>query len=439
MNKQVLIDEAAAPLTDPAVPQSLAEIMAELGQRARLASTVLATAPTPIKNAALLAGAKEIQRRMDEILTINTDEVARGREKGLAGSFLDRLALDPARIEGIISSVQEIARLPDPVGDVIASWQRPNGLEISRVRTPLGVIGVIFESRPNVGVDAGALCLKAGNSTILRPGSDSYATSDILAACMISGVKAAGLPTDALQLVPSRDRAAVGEMLAGLDGNLDVIVPRGGRSLVERVQREARVPIFAHLDGICHVYVHAPADIALAREIVVNAKMRRTGTCGAAETILLDRAHLESHGPLLVEALVSAGCEVRADAEICALAPGATPADPADFGKEFLDSIVAMKVVDGLAGAKAHIALHGSGHTDCIVTEDDAAAEDFLATVDSAIVMRNASTQFADGGEFGMGAEIGIATGRMHARGPVGLEQLTSFKYQVRGTGQTRA
>lgn len=438
MNQPVFIDDNAVTSNKDAVCVPVTEMMAELGKRARAAATHLARAPSPVKNQALLCGANEIRRRMDDILQINADELARGRENGVAASFLDRLTLDPERIDGIIASVQAIAELPDPVGDVMASWQRPNGLQIARVRTPLGVVGVVFESRPNVAVDAGALCLKAGNSTILRPGSASYASAEILNACMVSGLVEAGLPPHAVQLVPTKDRAAVGEMLAGLGGNLDVIVPRGGKSLVERVHREARVPVFAHLDGICHVYVHAPCDVNLACDIVVNAKMRRPGICSAAETILIDRAHLESHGRLLAEALMSAGCEVRADADLCALAPGAKPADASDFGKEFLDRIVAMKVVDGLADAKAHIALHGSGHTDCIVTEDNAAAEDFLATVDSAIVVHNASTQFGDGGEFGMGAEIGIATGRMHARGPVGLEQLTSFKYQLRGTGQTR-
>lgn len=413
-------------------------LMDAVGQRARHASQELATASAAVKNAALLAGAAEIERRIDEILALNAEDVEKGLAKGLSKSFLDRLTLTPDRIAAIVEGVKAIAALPDPVGDVMDTWQRPNGLEISRVRTPLGVIGVIFESRPNVVVDAGALCLKAGNAAILRPGSDSYASAQILNACMATGVVQAGLPADSLQMVPTRDRAAVGEMLGGLNGNLDVIVPRGGKSLVGRVQTEARVPVFAHLEGICHVYVHAPCDIHLAVDVAVNAKMRRTGICGSAETILIDETHMESHAPALVAALMEAGCEVRASAEILALAPNAQPAVPTDFGKEFLDSIIAIKAVNGLEAAMAHIAEHGSGHTDCILTDDDTAAEAFLSTVDSAIVLHNASTQFADGGEFGMGAEIGIATGRMHARGPVGLQQLTSFKYQVRGSGQTR-
>jgi glutamate-5-semialdehyde dehydrogenase len=334
--------------------------------------------------------------------------------------------------------VEEIAALPDPVGAVIAEWDRPNGLNIERVRTPLGVIGVIFESRPNVTADAGALCLKAGNAVILRPGSESAGSSRAIHACLAEGLAAAGLPADAIQIVPTTDRAAVGAMLGGLGGAIDVIVPRGGRSLVERVQSEARVPVFAHLEGICHVYLHAPADLDMARRIVVNAKMRRTGICGAAETLLVDRVLAGTHLPAILADLIAAGCEVRGDAGAQAADPRVIAASEGDYGKEFLDAIIAVKIVDGLDAAVKHIERYGSSHTEAIVTDDQAAADRFFALVDSAILLHNASTQFADGGEFGMGAEIGIATGRMHARGPVGVEQLTSFKYRVRGSGQTR-
>ena len=334
--------------------------------------------------------------------------------------------------------LEEIAALPDPVGTVLAGWDRPNGLHIERVRTPLGVIGIIYESRPNVTADAGALCLKAGNAAILRGGSDSFRSSAAIHRCLAEGLAAAGLPAAAIQMVPTRDRAAVGAMLTGLGGTIDVIVPRGGKSLVKRVQDEARLPVFAHLEGVCHVYVHAAADLAMAEKIVVNAKMRRVSVCGAAETLLVDRAVAASHLPRLVAALQAAGCAVRGDETTRALAAGVTPATDADWGCEYLDAVMAVKVVDGLDAAIAHIERYGTHHTDAIVTGDQAAADQFLAEVDSAIVLHNASTQFADGGEFGMGAEIGIATGRLHARGPVGVEQLTSFKYRVRGSGQVR-
>jgi glutamate-5-semialdehyde dehydrogenase len=364
--------------------------------------------------------------------------MAEGAKNGLAASFLDRLKLTPARIEAIAEGIRSIAALKDPVGETIAEWDRPNGLHIERVRTPLGIIGVIFESRPNVTADAGALCIKAGNTVILRGGSDSVNSSRAIHACMVEGLEAAGLPAEAIQLVPVTDRAAVGEMLKGLSGNLDVIIPRGGRSLVERVQTEARVPVFAHLEGICHLYVDRSADLAMAVRIAVNAKMRRTGICGAAETLLVDRACADTHLMPILDALAAAGCEIRADAEVLARYPQAKAATDADWSTEYLDAILSVKLVDGVSGAIDHIETWSSHHTEAIVAEDAAAVERFFDEIDSAILLHNASTQFADGGEFGMGAEIGIATGRMHARGPVGVEQLTSFKYRVRGTGQVR-
>jgi glutamate-5-semialdehyde dehydrogenase len=364
--------------------------------------------------------------------------VAEAAAKGQPSSYIDRLKLDPARLEDIAAAVENVAALPDPVGRVMASFERPNGLIIERVATPLGVIGVIFESRPNVTADAGALCLKAGNAAILRTGSDSLSTSMAIAAAMGEGLEEAGLPVDAIRLVPTRDREAVGAMLAGLDGHLDVIVPRGGKSLVARVQAEARVPVFAHLEGIVHVFVHKAADLEMAKRIVLNAKLRRTGICGAAETLLVDRAAADTHLKPLVTKLLDAGCAVRGDEATQRADPRVTPATEEDWRTEYLDAIISVRVVDGLDAAIEHIEDFGSHHTDCIVTDDEAAAARFLAEVDSAIVLHNASTQFADGGQFGFGAEIGIATGRMHARGPVGVEQLTSFKYRVRGTGQTR-
>ena len=417
---------------------STGALMARIGRSARAAARVLAVSSGESRNAALNAMAAAIRARAGEILAANETDIASARRRDLADSFIERMTLDASRIEAMASGVEAIAALPDPVGSVIAAWDRPNGLKIERVRTPLGVIGIIFESRPNVTADAGALCLKAGNAAILRSGSDALNAARAIHACLEDGLEAAGLPREAIQLVPVADRDAVGAMLAGLDGNIDVIVPRGGKGLVGRVEEEARVPVFAHLEGICHVYVHAAANLQMAVDIVVNAKMRRTSICGAAECVLVDKAVAATHVAPIAQALIAAGCEVRGDAAVCAAVPGAIPASPEDWGHEFLGPIVAMRVVDGLDAAADWVAAYGSQHTDAIVTDDRAAADRFMAIVDSAIVMHNASTQFADGGEFGMGAEIGIATGRMHARGPVGVEQLTSFKYRVRGTGQTR-
>lgn len=417
---------------------SIDALMADLGRQARGAARRVALASAEDKNAALRAMAACIRTRKDAILAANAGDLAEAEAKGQTGAFIDRLVLDPGRLEAIAEAVESIAALPDPVGRVLARFERPNGLEIERVATPLGVIGVIFESRPNVTADAGALCLKAGNAAILRAGSESFRTSLAIAEAMGEGLERTGLPADAIRLVPTRDRAAVGAMLSGLDGNLDVIVPRGGKSLVARVQEEARVPVFAHLEGVNHVYVHAGADLEMAKKIVLNAKMRRTGVCGAAETLLVDRACAGTHLGPLVSLLLEAGCAVRGDEAVQAADPRVAPATEQDWRTEYLDAVIAARVVDGLDAAIAHIEAYGSHHTDSIVTEDGAAAERFLAEVDSAIVLHNASTQFADGGEFGFGAEIGIATGRMHARGPVGVEQLTSFKYRIRGSGQTR-
>ena len=409
--------------------------MLDLGRAAREAARALALAPTAQKDDALRAMAAAVRASAPEILAANDADVAAARERG--GAFLDRLRLDDRRIDAMAKGLDDIAALPDPVGTVIAAWERPNGLRIERVRTPLGVVGIIYESRPNVTADAGALCLKAGNAAILRGGSESVRSAAAIHACLMQGLEAAGLPATAIQRVPTTDRAAVGLMLEGLEA-IDVIVPRGGKSLVARVQAEARVPVFAHLEGICHVYVHAAADLDMARRIVLNAKMRRTGICGAAETLLVDSACAATHLGPIVTALLDAGCEVRGDAPTRAADPRVVPAAESDWGTEYLDAIIAVRVVDGLDEAVAHIERYGSHHTDSIVTQDQAAAEEFLRRVDSAIVLHNASTQFADGGEFGMGAEIGIATGRFHARGPVGVEQLTNFKYRVRGTGQVR-
>ncbi len=418
--------------------QDTVALMAEIGRKARAAARPLAIASPERKHAALVAMAEAIVRGEAEILNANAIDMANGEEAGLSPAMLDRLKLDPQRIRAIADGIRTIAELPDPVGDVIAGWDRPNGLHIERVRTPLGVIGVIYESRPNVTADAGALCLKAGNAVILRGGSDSLNSSGAIHACLVEGLKAAGLPQDAIQLVPVSDRAAVGEMLKGLGGNLDVIIPRGGRSLVERVQTEARVPVFAHLEGICHLYIDRSADLDMAVKIAVNAKMRRTGICGAAETLLVDRAVAETHLVPVLTALRDAGCAIRADKEVLSLFADATPATEDDWRTEYLDAIISVKVVDGVAVAIDHIETFSSHHTEAIVAEDAAAVEKFFNEIDSAILLHNASTQFADGGEFGMGAEIGIATGKMHARGPVGVEQLTSFKYRVRGSGQVR-
>ncbi len=413
-------------------------LMAEIGRKARAAARPLAIANAERKHAALIGMAEAIARHEQDILDANVIDMANGEEAGLSPAMLDRLKLSPARIRAMADGIRAIAELRDPVGDVIAEWDRPNGLHIERVRTPLGVVGVIYESRPNVTADAGALCLKAGNPVILRGGSDSLNSSAAIHACLVAGLKAAGLPQDAIQLVPTTDRAAVGEMLKGLAGNLEVIIPRGGKSLVERVQTEARVPVFAHLEGICHLYIDRSADLDMAVKIAVNAKMRRTGICGAAETLLVDRAVANTHLKPVLEALKAAGCEIRADEEVLAAFGDAVPASEADWRTEYLDAIISVKLVDGIGGAIEHIETFSSHHTEAIVAEDARAVERFFNEIDSAILLHNASTQFADGGEFGMGAEIGIATGKMHARGPVGVEQLTSFKYRVRGSGQVR-
>jgi len=416
--------------------QNINAAMDQLGAQARTASKQTALATTEQKNRALTVAADALRARVPEILAANAQDVEFSTQKGLSPAMMDRLLLDTDRIESIAVGLKAIAALPDPVGDELARWDRPNGLDICRVRVPLGVIGVIYESRPNVTADAGALCLKAGNAVILRGGSESFHSSAAIHACLVEGLRKAGLPEHAVQLVPTRDRAAVGCMLTMSD-TIDIIVPRGGRSLVERVQNESRVPVFAHLEGICHVYVHEGADPDKALAIAVNAKMRRTGICGAAETLLIDRATVHML-PAIVDGLVEKGCEIRGDGDVQKLDARVVPANEDDWHTEYLDAVISVKIVDNLDGALAHIEAYSSNHTDCIITEDATAAETFLSQVDSAIVMHNASTQFADGGEFGMGAEIGIATGRIHARGPVGLEQLTSFKYQVRGSGQTR-
>ncbi len=416
----------------------IAALMADMGRDARAAAHALAIAPAQTKNAALHAMARAIREARGDILAANEADIASARTRGLAANFIDRMTLNDERVEAMAAGIEQIAALDDPVGAVIAAWQQPTGLNIERVRTPLGVIGIIFESRPNVTADAGALCLKAGNAAILRSGSDALGAARRIHQCLQAGLAEAGLPREAIGLVPVPDRAAVSAMLGGLNGSIDVIVPRGGKGLIARVEEEARVPVFAHLEGICHIYIHTAADLEMARDIVVNAKMRRTSICGAAECVLVDRAIADSHIAPLVNALIDAGCEVHGDEAVCAHAPGAVPATDEDWGKEFLGPVIAMRVVDGVEDAADHIATYGSQHTEAIVTADQQATERFMAIVDSAIVMHNVSTQFADGGEFGMGAEIGIATGRMHARGPVGVEQLTSFKYKVRGNGQTR-
>ncbi len=413
-------------------------LMLDMGKRARTAARKLALAAPEKKTAALRAAAKAVRESASAILQANAEDISSIQAEKATPAFLDRLSLDAKRIEGIAEAVEVVANLKDPVGDVIASWTRPNGMTIERVRTPLGVIAVIFESRPNVTADAGALAFKAGNAVILRGGSEGFQSSQAIHAAMVRGLKSQGLPSDAIQLVPTRDRAAVGEILTGLNGTIDVVVPRGGKDLVARVEKEARVPVFAHLEGICHVYVHAPADLEMAKKIVLNAKMRRTGVCGSAETLLVDRALAGTHLKPLVEMLIAAGCEIRGDDATRAIDKRVKAATEQDWSTEYLDAIISAKVVNGVQDAIEHIEQYGSHHTDSIVTEDKEAAEKFLNEVDSAIVLHNASTQFADGGEFGFGAEIGISTGRMHARGPVGVEQLTSFKYRVHGAGQTR-
>ena len=413
------------------------QVMQDLGRRAKAAAAQLATASAARKEQALNAAADAIWAKRAEILAANEKDMAFGREKGLTDAMMDRLKLDEARLQGIMDGLRAVAAQKDPVGDVMAEWDRPNGLHIQRVRTPLGVIGVIYESRPNVTADAGALCLKAGNSVILRGGSESFHSSGAIHACLVGGLKAAGLPEDAILRVPTRDRAAVTEMLHMTD-YIDVIVPRGGKGLVGLVQREARVPVFAHLEGIVHIFVDASADPEKALKVVLNAKTRRTGICGAAECLLIHKDIAETLGRDLVAALVQKGVEVRGDAAVQALVAGVTPATEADWGCEYLDSIIAAKVVEDLDAAIAHIQTYSSHHTDCILSETQSHVDRFFAEIDSAILMHNSSTQFADGGEFGMGAEIGIATGKMHARGPVGAEQLTSFKYLVTSDGAVR-
>jgi glutamate-5-semialdehyde dehydrogenase len=416
----------------------LPALMTELAKAARTAARVLALAPPEQKDRALEAIERAIRSHAAKILAANAEDVAEVKAGGATSAFLDRLALTPSRVEAMADGVAVVRGIPDPVGAVTERWQRPNGMTIERVRVPLGVIGVIFESRPNVAADAGVLCLKAGNAVILRGGSDSFRSCRAIHECLVQGLREAGLPEAAITLVPTRDRAAVGLMLSGLGGGIDVIVPRGGKSLVARVEQEARVPVFAHLEGVNHVYVDASANPDMAKAIVLNAKMRRTGVCGAAETLLVDRAAAGTNLKPLVTMLIDAGCEVRGDAAVQKADSRVKPASDEDWDTEYLDSIIAARVVDGVNEAIAHIHNHGSHHTDAIVAEDAAVAQKFLNEVDSAIVLHNASTQFADGGEFGFGAEIGIATGRLHARGPVGAEQLTTFKYRVRGTGQTR-
>ena len=418
--------------------QSLGSIMSELGRNARIGAKALAIATPEQKRTALLTAAGAINAHRKKILAANAKDMEAASTKGISKAFLDRLELTDARIDGIIEAVQTIAELPDPVGTTIAEWDRPNGLHIERVRTPLGVIGVIFESRPNVTADAGALCIKSGNAVILRGGSDSFHSSHALVDCLLDGLHLAGLPVECVQLVPTTDRAAVGEMLRGLDGNIDVIVPRGGKTLVARVQDEARVPVFAHLEGLVHVYIDKSADLEKAVSVTLNAKMRRTGVCGAAETLLVHRDVVKTHLNPIIDALIAKGCEVRGDVTVNANNPLTETATEEDWRTEYEDAIISVKIVDSLEAAIAHIEKYSSHHTEAIIAEDPIAVDKFFREIDSAILLHNASTQFADGGEFGFGGEIGIATGKMHARGPVGVEQLTSFKYRIRGNGQTR-
>lgn len=418
--------------------QDIARNMLAMGKAARAAAAALACADTAAKNMALLTAAESIESSSAIILSANKLDMEAAVKQGLSGSMLDRLLLNEDRIKAMAGGLRAIAELDDPINDVIAEWDRPNGLRIQRVRIPLGVIGIIYESRPNVTADAGALCLKSGNAVILRGGSESFHSSTAIHACLQEGLRAAGLPEAAIQMVATTSRDAVGFMLSSMQQFVDVIVPRGGKSLIARVQADARVPVIGHLEGLCHVYVDASADITMATEIVLNAKMRRTGICGAAETLLIDRKALATHYPVIAEALHAAGCEVRGDADICAADSRAVVATDEDWSTEYLEAILAVKAVDGIDAAIEHIQHYGSGHTECVIAEDAVVAERFFHNLDSAILLHNASTQFADGGEFGMGAEIGIATGRIHARGPVGAEQLTSYKYQVTGSGQTR-
>ncbi|KAF0173477.1 MAG: glutamate-5-semialdehyde dehydrogenase [Rhodobacteraceae bacterium] len=426
-----------AKMKGPGMDKPVVDLMQDIGRRAKAAAQELAYASQERKYAALIAASAAVWARRGEILDANCLDLDYGREKGLSAAMMDRLKLDEHRIRGIVDALRTVAEQTDPVGRILAEWDRPNGLHIQRVATPLGVVGVIYESRPNVTADAGALCLKAGNAVILRGGSESFHSSEAIHACMVQGLREAGLPEDAIQLIPTRDREMVTAMLQAVEF-IDVIVPRGGKGLVGLVQREARVPVFAHLEGICHVYADRDADLEKARRVVLNSKTRRTGICGSAECLLIDWQFYTKHGGVLIEDLLKAGVEVRTEGELLKI-PGTVRAQPDDFGREFLDMIIAAKLVDGVDEAIAHIRKYGSNHTESILTENDATAERFFQRLDSAILMRNASTQFADGGEFGMGGEIGIATGKMHARGPVGADQLTSFKYLVTGDGAIRS
>ncbi len=416
---------------------AVADLMSEIGRAARAAAAELAYASSERKSAALIGAAQSVWDARQTLLEANAKDMAFGSAKGLSAAMLDRLMLDEGRLHGIVEGLRSVAGQADPVGRILAEWDRPNGLHIQRVATPLGVVGVIYESRPNVTADAGALCLKAGNAVILRGGSESFHSSTALHACLVRGLREAGLPEAAIQMVPTRDRGVVQAMLTAVE-HIDVIVPRGGKGLVGLVQAEARVPVFAHLEGICHVYADRDADLDKARAVVLNAKTRRTGVCGSAECLLIDRPFFDRHGAVLIEDMIAAGVEVRTEGLLLQV-PGTVAASPDDFGREFLDMIIAVKLVDGVDEAIAHIRRYGSNHTECILTENDATAARFMQRLDSAILMRNASTQFADGAEFGMGAEIGIATGKLHARGPVGAEQLTSFKYLVTGNGTIRS
>lgn len=424
--------------TAPENVVNLDEQMLQLGRQAKEAARLLTRTSAAQRNAALAAAADHIESGADKILVANGRDLESASERGLSAAMLDRLALDEQRLAGVATGLRDIAELPDPLGRVLAEWTRPNGLKIQRVSVPLGVIGIIYESRPNVTADAGGLCLKSGNAVILRGGSESFHSSLAIHEALVHGLQQADISPAAIQLVPTRDRAAVGRLLGGLDGCVDVIVPRGGKNLIARVQQDARVPVIGHLEGLCHVYVHSGAQLEMAKSLVLNAKLRRTGICGAAETLLVDEAVADTHLGPIVRALIDNGCEVRGDERTLAVDDRVRPAATEDWATEYLDAIIAVRVVAGLAGAVEHIERYGSGHTESIVTDDARAADDFFARLDSAILLHNASTQYADGGEFGMGAEIGIATGRIHARGPVGADQLTSYKYLVRGSGQCR-
>jgi glutamate-5-semialdehyde dehydrogenase len=416
----------------------IADLMRTIGREARAAAPVLELSSGEVKNRALRAAAAALRARRHEILAANERDVRAAEGNAVTGAMLERLKLDEKRVEAMARALEEVERLPDPIGTVLAQWTRPNGMVIQRRRVPLGVIGIIYESRPNVTADAGALCLKSGNAVILRGGSESVHSNAAIHACLDEGLKVAGLPSGCIQLVPTTDRAAVGYMLAEMTRDIDVIVPRGGRNLIARVQQEARVPVIGHLEGVCHVYVDRGANLTMAQDIVMNAKMRRTGVCGAAETLLVDRGCAATHLAPLIRALLDAGCEVRGDEQSTGVDARVKPTTEQDWYTEYLDAIIAVRIVEGVDAAIAHICQYGSQHTDCIVTDNAATAERFLSRVDSAIVLHNASTQFADGGEFGMGAEIGISTAKFHARGPVGVEQLTIYKYLVRGSGQIR-